>query len=332
MARIADIARYTGLSVSTVSRYLNGHRHVSAESSAAIRKAVRELRYTRNSSAVALRAGRTLRLAVILPTTDHSYYAALLSGAGEAAADLGYDLLIRQSPVISSSTSDELTTTLETRLIDGAVIATDIPDEAVSSLVAGEAPIVACGQVTRESLLSCVFTDHYRGAWEVLEHLFETGRRNIVVVVSGRPHASSMLRESAGKDFVRAHGGEVNISFEAEENDDSVSAGLALGERLLSRNPAPDAVFTGADQLAVGVLTAAGQRGVAAGSELAIVGYDDQSLSQALGLSTVHQPTRKMGARAVRMLVEHIGRRSAGAAVETSCVELPCTLRLRETS
>ncbi len=191
MARIADIARCTGLFVSTVSRCLNGHPHVSAEASAAIHKAVRDLHYVRNSSAVALGAGRTFRLAFVAPTTAHSYYAELLSGAGQAAGRHGYDLVVRQRPEISDSTADELRSMLETRLIDGAVIATDIPEAAVAPLVAGEAPVVACGQVAQSSSLSCVFTDHFHGAWAVLRHLFDTGRREIVIVVSGEAHVSS---------------------------------------------------------------------------------------------------------------------------------------------
>lgn len=332
MARIADIAEYTGLSPSTVSRCLNGHPHVSAEASAAIHKAVRDLHYIRNSSAVALRAGRTFRFAFLVPTTAHSYYAELLAGAGEAAGRHGYDVVVRQRSEISVATADDLKRMLATRLIDGAVIATDIPSAAVAPLADGDAPVVSCGQVTGESDLSSVFTDHYRGARAVLDHLFETGRRKIVVVVSGGKHVSSNLREAAGRDFVREHKGAVRVSFVAEDNDDEIHAGVALGEALFSRNPAPDAVFTGADQLAAGVLIAAGRHGVAIPRDLAVVGYDDQSLSQALGLSSVYQPTFEMGARAVDLLVTMIGKRRSVSGFEQQRVELPFELRVRETS
>ncbi len=106
----------------------------------------------------------------------------------------------------------------------------------------------------------------------------------------------------------------------------------AIGEILFARDPLPDAVFTGADQLAAGVLVAAGRHGIAVPGDIAVVGYDDQSLSQALGLSSVYQPTSEMGARAVNLLVEMIGRHRAGSTVDMRRIELPFELRVRKTS
>ncbi len=332
MATIADIARVTGLSVATVSRYLNGHPYVSAEAQNAIREAIAELKYTPNSTAVALRRRTTNRIALFVPTTAHSFYAALLAGAGDGARRYGYDLVVRQCPIISQETAGELAGMLETRLIDGAILATEIPAEAAGALVTIGAPLVACDQVLREALVSCVFTDHYASAREVLAHLLETGRRNIVVVTSSEPHGSSLMRKSAAEDTQREAEGGLRVSFVVEDDDDSVSSGVTLGERLLARSPSPDAVFTGADQLAAGVLIAAERRGVSVPEELAIVGFDDQSLSQALGLTSVYQPTREMGKTAVDMLMSKIKLTARGRAITPERMSLPHELRRRRTS
>lgn len=332
MATIADIARVTGLSVATVSRYLNGHPYVSAEARNAIREAISELNYTPNSTAVALRRGTTDRIAFFVPTLAHSFYAELLAGAGDAARRYGYDLVVRQCPVISDETAGELDRMLETRLIDGAILATEIPAEATGALLATGAPLVACDQVLREAPVSCVFTDHYASAREVLAHLLDTGRRNIVVVTSSEPHGSSLMRQSAAEEARREAGGGLRVTFVVEDDDDSVSSGVALGEKLLARSPPPDSVFTGADQLAAGVLIAAERRGVSVPQELAIVGFDDQSLSQALGLTSVYQPTREMGSTAVDMLISRIKLTARGSAPATERVLLPHELRRRRTS
>jgi DNA-binding LacI/PurR family transcriptional regulator len=305
---------------------------VSTEAQNAIRAAISELQYTRNSTAVALRRGTTHRLALFVPTTAHSFYAALLAGAGDGARQHGYDLVVRQSPRISHETAGELARMLATRLIDGAILATEIPGEVVEALVATGGPLVVCDQVLREAPLSCVFTDHYASAREVLAHLLDTRRRDIVVITSSEPHGSSLMRQSAAEDAGREAGGSVQVSFVVEDDDDSVSSGVALGEKLLSRSPPPDAVFTGADQLAAGVLIAAERHGVSVPQELAIVGFDDQSLSQALGVTSVYQPTREMGKTAVDMLISRINLVARGRAPATERVSLPHELRRRRTS
>ncbi|MFP4206724.1 MAG: LacI family DNA-binding transcriptional regulator [Spirochaetaceae bacterium] len=332
MATIADIARLTGLSMTTVSRYLNGHPYVSQEAADIIREAIAELGYTPNSTAVALRQGRTHRIALIVPTTAHSFYAALLAGAGDGARGHGYDLVVRQSPRVSEDTALELGHMLETRLIDGAIVAAEIPAEAVAPLADTAAPLVTCDQVLQDVPFSGVYTDHYASAQEVLVHLSETGRRDIVVIISSEPHGSSVLRRSAAEDFLRETGGGACVSFVVEDDDDSVTSGVGLGERLLSRVPPPDAVFTGADQLAAGVLIAAERHGVRVPAELAIVGFDDQSLSQTLGLTSVYQPTREMGRTAVDMLVKRIEGVAQGRNGVVERVALSHELRRRRTS
>lgn len=221
---------------------------------------------------------------------------------------------------------------LETRLIDGAILAAEIPPKAAGRLVELGAPLVACDQVLRNDRLSCVFTDHYASARAVMNHLYESGRRNVVVVVSSEAHGSSLLRKKAAEDFRREHGEALEVSFATEDDDDSVSSGVALGEKILSRAPQPDAVFTGADQLAAGVLIAAEHRGIPVPHQLAIVGFDDQSLSQALGITSVYQPVREMGSTAVDLLIRRIESRSKGVSAPTDRVELPHELRTRRTS
>lgn len=332
MATIADIARATGLSVATVSRYLNGHPHVSAEAANAIRHAISELQYTPNSIAVALRRGKSHRIALFVPATAHSFYGGLVAGAGDGARRCGYDLVIRQSARVSHATAGELARMLETRLIDGAILAIEIPSEAVEALVATGAPLVACDQVLHDASLSCVFTDHYASVREVLAHLVDTGRTDIAVVISSEPHGASRMRQTAAEDLCREADAGVRVSFFVEDDDDSVSSGVALGEKLLSQAPSPDAVFTGADQLAAGVLIAAERHGVSVPEELAIVGFDDQSLSQALGLTSVYQPTREMGKRAVEMLVARIEQKLKGHMPGPEQVALFHRLRRRRTS
>lgn len=85
MPSIKDIARETGLSITTVSRYLNCHPYVSKEAQYAIELAIQELGYTPNSSARSLRSGKTGRIAVVVHNISHPFDASLLAGVGSGA-------------------------------------------------------------------------------------------------------------------------------------------------------------------------------------------------------------------------------------------------------
>lgn len=100
----------------------------------------------------------------------------------------------------------------------------------------------------------------------------------------------------------------------------------------LELDKVPDAVFTGSDQLAAGLLLFAGLARIAVPGELAIVGFDDQSLSEALGLTTVYQPTRKMGRKAAELLHKLIETEERGGRAPVERYRVMHTLRARATS
>ena len=335
MATIKDIAARTGLSRSTVSRCLSGRGYVSAEARTAIEEAARELDYQPNSAAVSLRRGRSARIAVFVPTTAHSYYATFISGVGEGARRHGYDLLVRQQTDDQAPLEAQLREIKHTRLADGAILASTIAEEAGKEVAALGFPLVACDQVLHRERISSVYMDHYRSTIDVLEHLVARGRRSIYVVIADDGHASNLYREKAAEEFLQrrlAEGMRIRITCVVENEDDSVSAGVALGKRLFELDKVPDAVFTGSDQLAAGLLLFAGGARIAVPGELAIVGFDDQSLSEALGLTTVYQPTRKMGRKAAELLHKLIETEASGGRAPVERYRVMHTLRARATS
>lgn len=335
MATIRDIADRTGLSRSTVSRCLSGNGYVSEEARNAIEEAARDLDYQPNSAAVSLRRGKSGRIVVFVPTTAHSYYATFISGVGEGARRHGYDLLLRQATGEQAPLQAQLRELERSRIADGAIIASTIADDAGKEVTSLGLPVVACDQVLYRERIPSVYMDHYQSTIDVLEHLVSRGRRAIYVVISDDGHASSYYREKAAEEFLRqriAEGMRIRITCVVENDDDSVSAGVALGKRLFELDRVPDAVFTGSDQLAAGMLLFARRVRLSVPGELAIVGFDDQSLSEALGLTTVYQPTRKMGAKAVEVLHRLIEGRPAASTRKVERYRVMHTLRVRGTT
>jgi LacI family transcriptional regulator len=88
--------------------------------------------------------------------------------------------------------------------------------------------------------------------------------------------------------------------------DDTVPVGYALFGKLMELSPRPTAVFTGGDDVAVGVLAAARDNGVRVPEDLAVLGFDDQPIAEVFSITTIRQPVRKMGRRAMELLMTMI--------------------------
>ncbi len=300
MPTIKDIAEFTGLSTATVSRCLNRHPYVSREAQLAIELAVRELGYRPNSAARSLRSGRTGRVGVVVPDASHPFFAALVAGAGQAAAAEGFDLLLQQTET-GEWHADRLLEPVITAGVDGLLVASELtPWEQYAAALSGF-PVVTCDQALAEIDLPAVYVDHYESTLEGLAHLRDRDSRSIVGISSTSPAAScDRLRRAAYREFALGNQG-VTV-HELYIDADTPEAGSQLFPKLMALEPRPDAVFTGSDDIAAGLLVAARENGVDVPARLKIIGFDDSPIARVLRLTTVRQPVRRMGARAFTLL------------------------------
>ena len=121
MASIHDIARHTGLSAATISRYLNKRPYVSKEAQLTIELAMEQLGYHPNASARSLRSGKTGRVVVVVNRVNHPFFATLLSGIGEVAQKEGFDILIQQTAAANWSPT-LLEEQVAARSMDGIIV------------------------------------------------------------------------------------------------------------------------------------------------------------------------------------------------------------------
>ncbi len=328
MANIKDIARGTGLSVATVSRYLNGHPYVSREAQYAIELTIRELGYRPNSSAPSLRSGRTGRILMVIEDVSHPFYSNLVAGAGTAATAFGYDLLIQQTHAAGWK-PDRITELTATRAVDGMLLATALEPWAEYAQSIRDIPVVICNQAMEEVGFSRVFMDHHQSVIDGLAHLFERGARRIVCCHAPETDqcSSNRIRMSGYRSFAERHP-DVTI-IPREIPDDLVEAGYELGLSLNRDHPEVDAVFTGSDDLAAGLLLAARESNRAVPQELKTLGFDDQPLAGVMGISTIRQPVKKMGHRALRVLHGLIQRPTVPGE---EVIHVPHTLVVGETT
>jgi LacI family transcriptional regulator, repressor for deo operon, udp, cdd, tsx, nupC, and nupG len=321
-ATIADVARGAGVSEATVSRALRNLPHVRPEVRQRVRDVASLLSYVADPNASRLASGRTKTVGLIAPQLNTWYVNLVSAGLEDVLQPADHDLLIsalstpdRRRDLVGGSTN------LNQR-VDGVVVV-DAFLGASWKRGRGERPMVVVGeQVDGEHTLG--IDDEY-GASLAAHHLLELGHTRLAVVGSANSRTRfSPVTKVRLRGFRRALEKSRVASCTELTGDYSIESGVAAGHEMFAMAPSkrPTAVFCLSDEMAFGVLQAAREAGVDVPGELAVVGFDDHSIAEAFGLTTVRQPVRELGRRAAQRMLELIQRGSGTPGHQMLDVEL----------
>jgi LacI family transcriptional regulator len=303
---IRDIAALAGVTAGTVSRVVNGRPGVGPEMRARIEQLVMENGYRINSSARQLSTGRSQTIAVVFPlhaseVVMHPVYPELLGALGDAAEQADYDLLLLT--VTSPAKRHRLLDTVARRRIDGVILPAAGPrDRTLRELSTAGIPIVTIGHRTTSAGSAWVDCTHDAAAEELTTRLIRSGRRD-VFLLNGPEHVSACrlrargFRHALGKAPEGVRGREGTVPFSTEQAQQAAHMLLAAADR-------PTAVVAGSDLIASATLDAARQVGLRVPEDLAVTGFDDQSLAVHTNpnLTTVRMPLHEIGNTAANML------------------------------
>ncbi|MBN9177452.1 MAG: LacI family DNA-binding transcriptional regulator [Microbacterium sp.] len=299
---LRDVAQASGVSVSTVSRILDDRTPASRSPTAQrVRAMADQLGYRRNVSASSLRRGTTGTVGVLVPRLTDAVMALMFEAVERQARRVGAFAVVATS---GDDVDDErrATETLLDRGVDGLILATArLDDDLPRSLRDRGIPHVLALRTDRVS--PSALGDDEAGGYLAVRHLVDLGHRDIAVV-TGPWFTSSGRDRRAGAQRALA---EADIGLPDERviaTGYGVEAGIAAGERLLSSPDRPTAIFAANDNLAIGVVQAAGRYGLHAGQDLSVVGYNDIPLVAHLPvpLTSVRTPFDQIAADAVDML------------------------------
>jgi LacI family transcriptional regulator len=305
---IRDVARLSGVSVATVSRYINRTAVVSPDVSARLAQVMSELKYVPRAAARNLATHRTNTLGLLLDAIHGDFFAPLLNGIEAASGEAGYDLLISTSG--HPRPRAEFWLPLGPHNTDGLLIFTNTLDKkGLTSCVEQGLPLVLIHQSGPDSLkIPCVTVENKAASRKIVDHLIEAhGRKRIVFLQGPQDNEDSFWRESGYRESLQCHDIPIDpILISTGEFEREVAQASILS--LLSSGVEFDAVYTGDDEAAVGVLNALRISKRCVPEDVAVVGFDDQRLSAFLTppLTTVRAPTEKVGYEAVAQLVKLI--------------------------
>ena len=320
---LRDVAERSGVSITTVSRILNGHETgvpVRPETRERILAAADELGYKPNLLARALRGSRSSLLGVIVRDISDPFHTQVLRGVNEIARDRGYRLFLGHvdwSPDVAAVYGSMF----EQSHADGILILGDIAggDATLDDLAAHHAHVVGVSDRVSRRRVPGVYVDNEQGALLALEHLWGLGHRSIVCVVDERM-ADGPHRAATYETFMRERGlGDRIRTYFTEQPDPE--PGYRLGRDLfahLDRPGRPTAVFAASDTIAIGLLQAAFQMRVVVPDELSIVGFDDIDIASFTipPLTTVSQAGVEMGRTSANLLLDMIEGEVSGDGVD----------------
>jgi LacI family transcriptional regulator len=329
-ATIRDIASEAGVSIATVSRVLNGRPDVSPETREAVMTVVRERGFSTNRSARALSGGRTGLVGMATPFLNAPYFAAILEGADEA-------LYERDTRIVMCSTHHrhDREVTLLDRLMhgttDGAILL--LPEETNEELEALQRKrypfVVVDPRVPPAPGIPSVSAAHSAGALAATRHLLELGHRRIAAITGPPGIVATEDRLSGYRAGLVAAGVAPDSSLEVV-SDFQLDGGARAAKQLIDLRDPPTAIFAFNDNLAIGVLRAARERGLRVPDDLSVVGFDDVDNAAMVtpALTTVHQPLEEMGRMAVSLLMRLIEQQP----LEAVHIELATRLVIREST
>jgi LacI family transcriptional regulator len=329
-ATIRDIADLAGVSIATVSRVLNDRPDVAPETRENVLQVVREHGFSTNRGARGLSSGRTGMIGLTLPLVADAYFGPILSGAAEALYES--DMRIVLAPTFHQHDREvSLLERLMRGTTDGAILM--LPEESAEELRMlqrqGFPFVIVDPRDAPPEGIACVSAMHADGAKQATEHLLGLGHRRIGAI-AGAPGWYATNERLIGLRAALAGAGILLDPDLVVHTDWRMPWGTEAARELLSLPDPPTAIFGFNDNVAIGAMHAARERGLSVPDDLSIVGFDDTSQTEIVspGLTSVRQPLAEMGRTGVSLLMRIL----EGQRVDAMRMELSTKLVIRDST
>jgi DNA-binding LacI/PurR family transcriptional regulator len=334
---IKEVAAAAGISTQTVSRVINDRPDVSPETRKRVQDVIEKLDYQPSALARSLIHQRSYTLGVVTAGLKYIGPSRTLNGITAAAEEAGYSLLLKELPRFDSNNIEPIFQALLSRQVDGIIWA--VPEVGENRNWVNrqsldlDIPVVYITMEPRENV-PVVSIDNYFGGRLAMSHLLEQGYRHIGHISGPLDWWEARQRKAAWKDALKDADLESRDEFWVEGNWSSASGAQAV-EKLLEQYPAMDSIFVANDQMALGVMQIACQRGLRIPEVIGIVGFDNIPESAFFWppLTTVQQDQYNVAKVAVEEIIKIIESGWQGLApIEPKPIMLEPTLVVRGSS
>jgi DNA-binding LacI/PurR family transcriptional regulator len=308
---ILDIAKELNISPSTVSRALNNHPDINANTKVLVNQVAKSMGYVPNPIALGLRKNKTSTIGVIVPEIKHDFFASAISGIEEIAYCSGFTIIVCQS---NESYEREVINTraLINHRVAGIIVSisqTTTNGEHFNELNKRGIPLVFFDRVCTDVKASKVIIDDKKSAYNAVHYLVQKGYYKIAHL--GGPKDLDICSKRFQGYCKALEEGNLSInpnlilSGGLHEQD-----GYTMMDNLIKNNISVNAIFAINDPVAIGAFQRIKEAGLKIPQDIGIIGFSNNKITSLVEpqLTTVNQPSFNMGKRAAEIMVELINK------------------------
>ncbi|SDF79604.1 transcriptional regulator, LacI family [Sphingomonas carotinifaciens] len=276
---IIDVVRHAGVSWKTVARVVNRESGVRSDTIVRVDAWIAALAYRPNTAARALAADRTYLIGVLSAALSAHYSVAFSYGAAELCLQRGHHLVLGRIDMDDPDVVGQMDRMLRTADLHGVIVPPPLCNNSalLDTLARWEMPAVLIDPIDQKCGLPLVQIDDEVGVEELVAYAVRLGHRTFAIVEGPPDHRASTTRSAAFHTAVARHGCSIS---RREHGAFTFYSGFAAGQRLLADGANASFVFATNDDMAAGVIAAAGQARVRVPEDLSVAGFDDSDVAQ----------------------------------------------------
>lgn len=322
-ATIRDIKNLTGLSLATISKYLNGG-NVLPENKIKIESAIKELHYEVNEIARSMITNKTRTVGIVMYSVESPFSGQIMHYIGEKLRQNSYGMLICDSCNDEELEKNNVKYLIKKKVDGIIVLPVSSSSEFLSPAVASDTPVVLVDRALSDGMFDCVKINNRSAVIRAMDTLINNNHKEIAVIASEK--------EYTGRE--RYHGfleamDKAGLCVPEEYiclGNHSIATGYQNMKKLLELSNRPTAVFTDNYEITLGVMMAINESELSCPDDISVLGFDDQVIFHLIEppVYMVEQPIKQMSEKAVEILMDRIKN---GMADNPMDISLHTTLR-----
>lgn len=327
---IYDVAREANVSMATVSRVVNGNPNVKPTTRKKVLEVIDRLGYRPNAVARGLASKKTTTVGVIIPDISSIFFAELARGIEDIATMYKYNIILSNSDQNMDKEMHLLNTMLG-KQVDGIVfMGGNITPELVAEFERSPVPIVLAGSIEESEKIPSVNIDFEKAVYDSVQDFIERGHKQIAFVIGPLHEPKNLEKKLKG---YRSALEDAGIAYNEDlviEGDYTYDSGLEAFEKISEVENRPTAIVVGSDEMALGVVHGAQDKGFNVPEDFEVISSDNTRLSLMVRpqLTTIVQPLYDIGAVAMRLLTKYMNKES----VADNIVVLPHRIEHRNST
>jgi len=308
---IKNVAKIANVSITTVSRVLNGEKGVSPKTRRRVLNVIEELGYSPSASARTLKTSLSKTIGIAVPDTLGDFYGEVINGIESTATENGYNLIVSLNHHIIK---EELAAVnfFKAKKVDGAILVTTLgDDDYVRFLIENGFDIVLLDRDPHGLKVDTVKTDNFHGGYMATEYLLNLGHSAILFIQGLSYLDSSRERFNGYKKALKDKGIKRDDTFVLDGDFTTKSGYSAIKRYLKGHGLDFTAIFAANDQMAIGAIKALHDKGISVPEDVSVIGFDDSYMAPYVipPLTTIKQRREEMGRVATELLLSRINSR-----------------------